>query len=148
MADKSEDGKTTVNSENKPSKKTRGTSFIAKNGKKVLGVILILVLIWLAYGYVHTKNELNKAKNPETAGKTEIEQIENQIEKVVALPANETPTLATVSNADKLKSQIFFRDTQNGDKVLIYSKSGTAILYRPSTKKVIEFAPVNLGNNQ
>jgi hypothetical protein len=98
------------------------------------------------YEYIHTKNQLNAAKNPETAGKTEIEQIQSHINGTVNLP-NETPTLATVSDAAKLKTQVFFKDAQNGDKVLIYPHAGTAILYRPSTKKVIEYAPVNLGSS-
>ena len=117
--------------------------FFGRKWLLVLIVVLIAGLGALAYGYVHTKNELNKAKNPSIAGKTEAEQIVNQINKYVDLPTTETPTLATVSDVSKLKTQTFFKDAQNGDKVLIYTRAGTAILYRPSTKKVIEYAPVN-----
>lgn len=119
-------------------------------GRRWLLIVILVLLLGiglLAYGYIHTKNQLEAAKNPSNSGKTEIQQIQNQISRAVSLP-NETPTLATVSDATKLKSQVFFKDAQNGDKVLIYQHAGTAILYRPSTKKVIEYAPVNLGNNQ
>jgi Na+-translocating ferredoxin:NAD+ oxidoreductase RnfG subunit len=112
--------------------------------KNVLLALAVIALILMAYGYVHTKHQLNEAKNPSTAGKTEIQQIINQISKSVALPNNETPTLATVNDVGKLKNQNFFKNAQNGDKVLIYSKSGQAVLYRPSTKQVIEYAPINL----
>src|SRR5947208_3376318 len=90
--------------------KTKKIGFLF--GRKWL-VILIAVLIaglgFITYEYIHTKNQLNAAKNPETAGKTEIEQIQSHINGTVNLP-NETPTLATVSDAAKLKTQVFFKD--------------------------------------
>jgi hypothetical protein len=144
--EKSSGGSNTQPSSSKKRSLRLGRQF-RKNLRLVVVIVAVALIAWLAYGYIHTKNELNRAKNPEEAGKTEIEQIQNRINKVVSLP-NETPTLATVSNASKLRSQTFFKDTQNGDKVLIYNKAGTAILYRPSIKKIIEYAPVNTGNNQ
>ena len=128
-------------SHNPKSKKV--SFFFGRKWLLVVIIVLVAGLGALAYGYIHTKNELNKAKNPAVAGKTEAEQIVNQINKYIQLPASETPTLATVSDVSKLKTQTFFKDAQNGDKVLIYTRAGTAILYRPSTKKVIEYAPVN-----
>ena len=139
-----------VSDGHKPNKKTVTVSlpnFKRLKLKWIIYLIVAVAIAYLTYGYVHTKNQLNAAKNPVTAGKTEIQQIQSQISDIVALPPNDTPTLATVSDANKLRSQIFFKNVQDGDKVLIYPKSGTAILYRPSTKKVIEYAPVNLGNN-
>lgn len=63
--------------------------------------------------------------------------------KDIQLPAGETPTIASVTDLAPLKGQEFFKDAVIGDKVLIFSKSGEAILYRPSTKKVIVVAPLN-----
>jgi hypothetical protein len=111
-------------------------------------VLLAVAIGVLGYGYIQTKNELNAAKNPSTAGKTETEQIVNQVNKYLLLPTDETPTLATVNDVSKLQGQQFFKNAQNGDKVLIYSKAGRALLYRPSSQKVIEYAPVNLGDQQ
>lgn len=128
-----------------------------KNPKKVgfffgrrwmLVVIGVLVLLFglMTYFYIDTKNELSKAKdNPDSAKQTELQKITSSVGKTIKLPA-ETPTLATVTNVQELKNQEFFKDAQNGDKVLIYTKSGRALLYRPSTKQVIEYARVNLGN--
>jgi hypothetical protein len=133
----------------KQSAKTKKLGFFF--GRRWLLILIALLVVGLGvltYGYVHTKNQLNAAKNPAAAGKTQTEQIVNQVSKYLELPTGETPTLATVNDVSKLKSQTFFRNAQNGDKVLIYTKSGRALLYRPSTKKIIEYAPVNLGQGQ
>ena len=63
----------------------------------------------------------------------------------MVLPKDETPTLATVSDPEKLKDQRFFVNAVKGDKVLVYSLAKKAILYSPSLDKIIEVAPVNVG---
>lgn len=62
------------------------------------------------------------------------------------LPAGEQPTLATVADQEKLKGQDFFSHAQNGDKLLIYPKAKKAILYRPSTGKIIEVTNLTSGS--
>ncbi len=112
--------------------------------KWAIAVLIVAVVVGLGYGYIHTKNELTKLSNPKTAGQSETQQIITQVSKSVDLPTGETPALATVSDASKLKTQAFFKNAQNGDKVLIYTKAGVALLYRPSSKKIVQFAPLNL----
>jgi hypothetical protein len=117
--------------------------------KVVVGLIIAAVIIFLGYGYFHSQSELKATKT--TAEKshqqTSSSQVINQVGKLVTLPAGETPTVATVNDAAKLKSQPFFADAKNGDKVLIYSKAGKAVLYRPSTNRIIEYSRVNLGSS-
>ena len=72
----------------------------------------------------------------------------NSVGQLLVLPAGETPTIATVANLDQIKNQPFFANAKVGDKVLIYSKSQKAILYDPSINKIIEIAPLDLGNIQ
>lgn len=111
-----------------------------------LGVLVAGLIVWFIYSYIDTRNQLDKlAKNPNSVQQTESNELTKAIGQYLELP-NETPTIATVNNADKLKDQEFFRNAQNGDKVLIYSKAGRALLYRPSTKKVIEYSKIDLNN--
>lgn len=133
--------------EKKPAKKSRVRKPAAP-GKKwlkyVAAFLLVALIAFLVYGYITTKSQLEQAKNGGGSGQTETQQLVNKVSRLVQLPQGETPTIATVNNATKLKNQAFFKDAQNGDKVLIYSKSGKAVLYRPSTNRIIEYSTVNL----
>lgn len=60
------------------------------------------------------------------------------------LPEGETPTIATVSDADKVKSQTFFQRAENGDKVIVYQQAKKAILYRPSIHKIVEVTSISI----
>jgi len=72
----------------------------------------------------------------------EIASVVESLSEIVDLPSDEVPTFATVTDASKLTEQSFFARSQNGDKVLIYSKNGLAYLYRPESGKLINIAPI------
>lgn len=80
-----------------------------------------------------------------TPGTSDVANLVAAVGKEITLPVNETPTVATVTDPEQLASQAFFKDAQVGDKVLIYSHSGKAILYRPSEKKIIAIGPLITG---
>ncbi len=103
----------------------------------------VLVLLFIAaigssgyfyYQYKQVKNaaDIVDAKKTITA-----------VAKLMNVPEKEVPTIATVTDKTKLKSQPFFKAAENGDKVLIYASIKKAILYRPSTNKIIDVTPVN-----
>jgi hypothetical protein len=77
----------------------------------------------------------------------EVKQLVDAVGKLIILPSDEQPTIATVTDLAKLQGQPFFANAQVGDKVLIYQNAAKAILYRPSTNQVIELAPLNLGSS-
>lgn len=115
-------------------------------------VLLLVVLIVVAAGaasiykrYQDTQKQVEILKNPQEAARLETKQTVESVGKLISLPDDETPTIATVTNKDRLKEQTFFAKTENGDKVLIYPQARKAILYRPSTNKIIEVGQVNIG---
>lgn len=122
----------------------------------LIGSLVLFLIIaaasggYLYYNYQASQNELQNLKkdNPQTAAKQEIQEVKSKIGQLMELPEGEEPTLATVTDINKLKNQQFFSQAVNGDKVLIYAKSSKAILYRPQTNKIIEVASVNLGQTQ
>lgn len=114
-----------------------------RTAKWLAALILAVFIVWLVHGYITTRNQLEQAKSP-SAGQGQAQQLVGKVGQLVDLPQGETPTIATVNDASKLKSQAFFASAKDGDKVLIYSKAGKAVLYRPSTDKIIEYSSVNL----
>lgn len=115
-------------------------------------VIIAIFIAVAAVPSVYFYNQYQKAqeslKNPQKAVNEETKKIIEKVGKLIDLPKGEEPTVATITDKNKLKDQSFFSKAENGDKVLIFGKAQKAILYRPSTNKIIEVAPVNLGNTQ
>ena len=83
-------------------------------------------------------------QNPGISPEKEAEDLVKKVSKFILLPQGEVPTIATVSDIDKLKDQPFFEKSQNGDKVLIYPTAKKAYLYRPSTDKLIDVTVVSV----
>lgn len=107
----------------------------------------IVLLTVFGFKYNDAQNRADQlSSDPQAAARAAIVQITKEVGKIVVLPANETPTLATVNDASKLKGQAFFANAQNDDKVLIYTQAKLAVLYRPSVKKIINIAPLNIGS--
>ena len=119
-----------------------------KYGQNITFLLIALAAV-VASGYFYTqyqdaRREADLAKNIPTAGDKELESIVEKVGKLVILPDGETPTLATVTDKERLSNQPFYKNAQNGDKVLIYTKAKKAFLYRPSINKIIEIAPVTV----
>lgn len=116
-------------------------------------IILVVVIVAGAVGaglyQNHRLNNLKKENkllaNSQAAAEDEVNQVKNQVGRLIELPG-ETPTVATIVDIDKLKSQPFFANAQNGDKVLIFTNAKKAVLYRPGTNKIVEVAPINGGD--
>lgn len=111
--------------------------------KKLLFGLIILVLVGLGVYYYQYQKNKTFPKDPTQAAFVESQNLVEKIGKFMELP-NEQPQIATVSDASKLPNQPFFSRAQNGDKVLIYNIAQKAILYRPSTNKIIDVAPLTV----
>jgi len=119
-----------------------------KTQKKATGkiskwILIVITIASLAYaGY--SSYQLKKIKDPVFQQKLldqQTKKITNAVGKLIQLPEG-TPQIATVSDVETLKkAQPFFENAQNGDQVLVFTKE--AILYRPSSNKIINVAPVN-----
>ena len=112
---------------------------------KILLVILIAVGSTGAAIYLYNQYQTIK-KNPDLVYKGEDKKTIESISKYMQLPQGEEPSIATILDITKLKDQKFFENAQNGDKIIIYSSARKAILWRPTTNKIIEVAPLVLGD--
>ena len=115
--------------------------------KVSLAMLLLLFLLLSALGiagywyYQYTQS-------PPVREYAEMKSLVAKIGKMIEIPTDEAPTLATVTNKQKLDNQLFFQRAENGDKILIYSKNRRAILYRPSTERIIDVAVVDITQEQ
>lgn len=107
--------------------------------RALLFVVLVLVLAaggWWFY-------QQNKQVAHIGTAPSEVSDLVQRLDAEVELPT-ESPTLAEVTDVSQLSNQHFFDHAENGDKVLIYLQAGRAVLFRPSSNKIIEVGPVQL----
>lgn len=96
-------------------------------------------------GYVvMMKPELLKLSKGQVQVQAEVDRLVSEVGSLIALPSDEKPTVATITDIEKLKDQPFFKNAKNEDKVLIYTNAKKAILYRASEKRIIEVGAVNI----
>ena len=95
---------------------------------KVIFIILSLVLIISLYYNFSLSGQIRQLKDPQAFAQNQIAKIVSEVGKVISLPQNETPTVATVSDLAPLKSQPFFTNAAIGDQVLIYAIARKVIL--------------------
>ncbi len=119
----------------------------SSNLKGVLVVLGVLTLVLAGSTGMLYKKVRSLSNDPNKAAQEENAKIIESVGMLIALPEGEAPTIATVTDAAKLKAeQAFFTRAEEGDKVLIYTQALKAIMYRPSTNKIIEVAPLIIGN--
>src|SRR3972149_6827979 len=113
-----------------------------------LGVLLLLIAIPAFLYTQKPKATLPSASSQVLGNNTisldQVNDIMAKVSKLADLPIGETPNIATVNDATKLRDQPFFAKAENGDKVLIFQNAHTAILYRPGTNKIIEYSTITV----
>ena len=110
----------------------------------IVGLSLVSVFGFLVYRNVSLEQRIADLAKKTADNSSEIPQLVKEVSTLIVLPENETPSVATVTDIDKVKEQPFFSQSQNGDKVLIYSQAKKAILYRPDEKRLVDVAPINV----
>lgn len=129
-------------------KPPRGKS--TKLSKKLFYGLAVLAAVFVVFQFIRLNKQAKQLEKQVAAQSTteqakpdqEAQILADKIGQYLELP-DEVPTVATVTDASKVSNQLFFARAQDDDKVLLFEKSGRAVLYRPSTNKVIEFATTN-----
>lgn len=107
------------------------------SNKFTLGVTVLLVIASASSFYFWSQYQGLK-NNPQKVTEGEAKKIIDKIGQLTLLPKGEEPTVATITEPEKLKDQAFFIRAEKGDKLLIYNKAGKAYLFRPSIGKIID----------
>ena len=104
----------------------------------VLAVLLVIFAV-VAYSYYGKYQQAQVAAGIATDNSIPVK---DRLAVLVELPQGEDPSVATVTDVSKIKDQIFFRNAQNGDNIVAYPNAKIAILFRPSTGKVVWMGPI------
>ena len=85
-------------------------------------------------------------KDPETAGMTEAEDLITRVKRHIVVNEAETPFVATITNIDlvKQKNPYFYKDAEQGDKVLIWSDK--AVIYSPGKDRLVSVVTAGPGD--
>ncbi|HSX35791.1 MAG TPA: hypothetical protein VLH84_02545 [Patescibacteria group bacterium] len=105
-----------------------GKKFLKKNLKlaaATVALITVIVVITLILAIKHVSSD-----------KKELTRVKAQVGALMILPTDEEPTLASVTDKAKLTNLFLKSKAENGDKVLIYVKNHTVIIYRPGVNKI------------
>ncbi len=123
---------------------SQGRVVVKKTGYRKLRTFLVLICFItpsiLAFYFFNQYRKLSQ--DPKEQIRKETLTLVADISKFILLPEGEEPSLATVEEKDKLRKEPFFKNAEDGDKVLIFNIARKAILYRPSIHKIIEVAPL------
>ena len=114
--------------------------------RKALIVVSVIVVVALGALAFFQYREIQKLRSPETASEQQALQLKSRVSKLMQLP-DEPPTVATVKDEDALRSQEFFKDSKEGDKVLIFPEAKKAVIYRESDNRIINSGPIVISSD-
>ncbi len=129
-----------------PNENTATAKVIAKKGGIAAKILIVLVIVFAGATFYFYSQYASLKTDPAKNTKAETDKLVSQVSRLIILPVGEDPTVATVTDVEKLKDQPFFTNAKNGDKVLIYTQAKKAILFDPSANKIVEVAPINIGD--
>lgn len=116
-----------------------------KTKSNLILIIAFIVICIIGFSFYKKASDLKTGEI--NSSQKEVRELVSIVSKLILLPQNEVPTIATVNDPDKLKDQPFFSKARVGDKVLLYANSKKAYLYNPTENKIMEVAPINLGDS-
>ena len=111
-------------------------------------VVSFVILIILAIGgssagiyyYLQYKTAVARVNDPTI----EVKDVLSKIGRLIDLPIGEEPTVATVQDAEKIRSQAFFAKAQNGYRVVLYPNARLAILFDEKANKLINVGTISV----
>jgi len=111
---------------------------------RVISIVLVALVAFsglVTYKYVQANRQIKKLQNnPQQIVSNSTQKLETRVGQLAVLPHGQAPTVAIVKNVTKLQSEPFFADAHNGDYLLVYTQAKKAVLYRPSTNQIVEYA--------
>lgn len=105
--------------------------------KYLIGLLVLGAVVWAGVHFVPKLWQKN-TRTAEAASLLSPQEVLSEVRSIMELPTDEDPTIAAVTDLERLKNEPFFQNAQNGDRVIFFVKAKKAILYRPTSRKIIE----------
>ena len=132
-----------------------GLSTPSRGRSKVGKFILVILLIAAVAGFIWAEKSRRDAlhqlqqtnaqfqqlkKSTADSSQDTAKLVRDNVSKLIALPSDPPPTVATISDIDRLKaSNAFFNAAQNGDYLIL--TGNRAILYNLQRNIILDVAP-------
>jgi hypothetical protein len=114
--------------------------------KNIILIVLVAFLIGAGGAAYYFYKQVNALKqDPNMFAKQEAAAIVAKVGMLIVLPEGEEPTVATITDPEKLKDQAFFINAKTGYKVLLYTNAKKAYLYDPANNRLVDVAPLSIG---
>ena len=118
-------------------------------------LVAVLLVVLVAGGggtyyfynqYQQSQKQLEEARAAADLGQNQqvVEETVGKVGALMELPQDETPTIATIRDAEKLKDHPFLSKGQAGDQLLIYTGAKVVVMYRPGTNKIVAVGTVTI----
>ena len=127
--------------------------FHRKGTSVILPILLILALggfAWSYFSYTKAQKQLSALTDPNIRNELNQEQTKALLAKIgqlLVLPQNEEPVVATIQDVEVLAStQDFYKDAENGQKLVVYSAARKAIIYDEAKNKLVNVGPLVVTN--
>ncbi len=84
--------------------------------KNLFIIVVIIAVLAIGTAFYFYLQFTSLKENPQKISQEEAQGLIDKVGKLIVLPKDETPTIATVTDPDALKNQTFFANAQKGDK--------------------------------
>lgn len=111
------------------------------------GAIILALLVLVGF-LLWGKDASSTSDSSKTKDKKESSRVIKEVSELYIVPTKEDPTVAAIKDKSKLSNQEFFKDAQNGDYLVVYSKAGLALIYRESVDRLVNAGPINADASQ
>lgn len=111
-------------------------------GSLFLFILAVAGVVSSIYFYNKYKTTEKRVREAAVVSQEDVQALVARVGKLIKLPEGELPTVATVTDLDKLKSQSFFAKAKIGDRVLLYTEAKKAFLYDPVENVIVEVGPL------
>jgi len=113
---------------------------MAQRSPKFMAITIAIVMVCLVVGTLLIWFFWQRQQNLEN-----VSVIVEKVSRHYILPQTEMPALLTVEDSSKIRTD-FFKDSREGDKVLIYKDNKLVLLYRPSIDRIVRVGPVSMAD--